>query len=308
MGTIMTHKAFGRRAEESLQAVCGEVARLEALLSRFRPGSDIDRVNRSAGRRSEKVSRETYDLLARAGEFSCSFPGCFDLTVAPLVTLWHAARESAGPPEESQIKQVLPLVNHRDLVLDPWRTTAGLRQAGQGLDLGGIGKGYAGDRIAQLYARFGIRSAYSNLGGNVVAVGARWDGRPWQIGIQHPRREDRLIGSVSAVDQSVVTSGDYQRCFTGGDGKRYHHILDPATGRPAESGLISVTVVADRSVTADALSTILFVAGPEKGLGFLAGFRHAEAVLVDAGLQVRITKGLRDRFEAEKGVAVTILS
>jgi thiamine biosynthesis lipoprotein len=185
--------------------------------------------------------------------------------------------------------------------------TAGLGNAGQSVDLGGIGKGYAGDRILEVFKEFDISSAYSNLGGNVVTVGAKPDGSPWQIGIQHPRQEGTIIGSVSVVNQAVVTSGDYQRYFTDSQGKRHHHILDPTTGYPAESGLISVSIVTKEPVVADSLSTILFVAGMEKGLEFLRSFPQTEAILVDSGLQVYVTQGLRYRFQAAEDIEVTIV-
>jgi thiamine biosynthesis lipoprotein len=307
MGTVMTHKAFGLYVEDSLEAVRREVARIEGLLNRFLPDSEIGRVNGSAGIRSEKVSLETYDVLSKAVEFSRCCPGCFDVTIAPLVTLWHTAKEPLAQPDESSIRQILPLVNYRDLILDPWEITAGLKNGGQSVDLGGIGKGFAGDRIQEVFKEFGISSAYSNLGGNVVTVGARPDGSPWQIGIQHPRQENNLIGSVSVVNQTVVTSGDYQRCFTDSQGKRHHHILDPTTGYPAESGLISVSIVTEESFAADPLSTIVFVAGMERGLAFLTSSPQTEAILVDSDLQVYITQGLRTRFQAAKDIEVTIL-
>jgi FAD:protein FMN transferase len=307
MGTIMAHKAFGLYAKDSLAAVCGEITRLEGLLSRFLPDSDVTRVNRSAGIKAEKTSPETYDVLSRTVEFSRSCPGCFDVTIGPLVTLWQAGKESSTEPAGSSIKQVLPLVSYRDLILDPQEATAGLRHAAQSIDLGGIGKGFAGDRIVKVFSRFGISSAYSNLGGNVVTVGARPDGSPWQIGIQHPRQEGSLVGAVSVVNQTVVTSGDYQRYFTDSQGKRHHHILDPTTGYPAESGLISVSIVSDQSVVADTLSTVLFVAGMDRGLQFLRSFPRTEAILVDSSLNLYITRGLKYRFQAAKGIAVTIL-
>jgi thiamine biosynthesis lipoprotein len=199
------------------------------------------------------------------------------------------------------------LVNYRDLILDPQERTTGLRNGGQSIDLGGIGKGFAGDRIVNIFRSFGISSAYSNLGGNVVTVGAKPDGSPWQVGIQHPRQENSLIGSVSVVNQTVVTSGDYQRCFADSQGKWHHHILDPKTGHPAQSGLTSVTIVADKSVVADPLSTIVFVAGMEKGFEFLRYLPKTEAILVDSDLQVCVTQGLRNRFRAAEGIEVTIL-
>jgi len=307
MGTAMTHKAFGSRAEEALAAVCREVSRIEEHLSCFLPDSEISRVNRSAGIKSEKLSRETYDVLSEAVEFSRSLLGCFDVTIGPLVSLWKIAQGSSAQPDDVSIERALPLVNYRDLILNPGKSTAELRNAEQSVDLGGIGKGFAGDRIVEVLSSIGISSAYSNLGGNVVTVGAKPDGSPWQIGIQHPRQQDGLIGSVSVVGETVVTSGDYQRAFTDSRGKRHHHILDPTTGYPAESGLISVSIVTDRSVVADPLSTAVFVAGMEKGLTLLRSFPHTEAILVDSDLQVFITEGLRDRFQADRDIAVAIL-
>jgi len=307
MGTVMTHKAFGRYAEDSLAAVCAEVEWIEGLLSRFLPDSDISRINESAGIKSEKVSPETYEVLTKAVEFSRYCPGCFDVTIEPLVTLWNRGKDSSVQPEELSIQQVLPLVNDRDLILDPWKMTAGLKFVGQSVDLGGIGKGFAGDRILEVYRQFGVSSAYSNLGGNVVTLGAKPDGSPWRIGIQHPRQENKIIGSVSVVNQTVVTSGDYQRYFTDSQGKRHHHILNPTTGYPAESGLISVSIVSEKSLAADALSTILFVAGMEKGLEYLRSFPQTEVILVDTDLQVYVTPGLRDHFQADQGMDVTVL-
>jgi len=307
MGTVMTHKAFGPHAEECLSAVCEEVDRLEQALSRFLPRSDISRINRSAGVRREEVSLDTYQVLTQAAEFSRTCRGCFDVTIGPLVALWSCNKEASTPPDESSVRQVLPLVNARDLVLDPRQRTARLGKVGQSIDLGGIGKGYTGDRILEIYQRYGVVSAYSNLGGNVVTLGSKPDGSPWHIGIQHPRQENKIIGAVAVEGQTVVTSGDYQRYFIDSQGKRRHHILNPTTGYPAEAGLISVSIVADRSVVADALSTILFVEGMDKDLHFLSRFPRTEAILVDSSLQVYVTRGLRNRFQADQGIEVTIL-
>ena len=307
MGTVMTHKAFGTHAEEALSAVRREISRMEERLSCFLPDSEIGRVNGSAGIKSAKVSRQTHDVLAQAVDFSRSFPGCFDVTIGPLVSLWKIGQGSSAQPDEASIQRALPLVNYRDLILNPRKRTAGLRNAGQSIDLGGIGKGVAGDRIVEVFKRFGISSAYSNLGGNVVTVGAKPDGSPWQIGIQHPREQNLLIGSVSVLGETVVTSGDYQRCFLDSRGKRHHHILDPTTGYPAESGLISVSIVTDRAVAADPLSTIVFVAGMEKGLSYLRRFPQTEAILVDSDLHVYVTPGLRSRFQAARDIAMMIL-
>jgi thiamine biosynthesis lipoprotein len=307
MGTVMTHRAFGPYAEDCLDAVRREVERIEGLLSRFLPDSDIHRLNASAGIKREKVSYEAFEVLSKAVEFSRYCQGCFDVTIEPLVRLWNIRQEPFVEPDKFSIMQVLPLVNFRDLLLDPWEMTATLRYTGQSVDLGGIGKGYTADRIMAIFNEYDINSAYSNLGGNVVTRGAKPDGSPWRIGIQHPRQEDQLIGAVSVVNQTVVTSGDYQRCVIGSQGEWHHHILNPLTGYPADSGLISVSIVTQNSLAADALSTMLFVAGMEKGLKFLKSFSQTEAIFVDAELRISITSGLQYRFQADQGIEVTIL-
>lgn len=307
MSTVMTHKAFGKHAEESLRAVRDEAVRLEELLSRFIPGSEISRINRSAGMKCERLSGDTYEVLSRAIEFSRYCQGIFDVTIGPLVTLWNNGKDTCRPPEDSRIRQVLPLVDYTDLLLDPCKKTAGLQRIEQSIDLGGIGKGFAGDKFLEVFKKYGVSSAFTNIGGNVVALGTKPDGSPWRVGIQHPRQENSLIGLVSVAGKAVVTSGDYQRYFIGSNGKRHHHILDPSTGYPAESGLVSVTVVADSSTAADSLSTTLFVAGMEKGLEFLRRFSGTEAVFIDMALQVYITTGLKECFQAGEGISVNVL-
>jgi thiamine biosynthesis lipoprotein len=306
MSTVFTHRAFGPRAEEALQAVREEAARLEKLLSRFIAESEVSRVNASAGGPSVIVGEETFEVLSRAVELSKRSGGLFDVTVGPLVALWSKGKQTGDAPDEAVIRRVLPLVGYADLLLDARERTGRLRMPGQSIDLGGIGKGYAGDKFLQVFREYGVTSAFTNLGGNVVALGAKPDGSPWRVGIQHPRRQDALLGVLSVEDRAVVTSGDYQRYFVGRDGKSYHHILNPMTGYPADSGLVSATVVAENSMDADALSTMLFVAGKEKGLALLSQFPGAEAVVVDKGMKVTVTAGLKNRFQAADGVEFEI--
>jgi thiamine biosynthesis lipoprotein len=308
MNTRMEHQAYGEAAEEALEAVRAEAVRLENLLSRFLPDSEIGRINRSAGKAWEPVGAETFAVLSRALRFSALGAGRFDVTIGPLAALWSRGKESRTPPEEAEIEQARRLVDYRDLALDPEKKTACLARPGQSVDLGGIAKGYAADRFLQIFRDYGLRSAFTNLGGNVAALGTKPDGSPWRVGIQHPRQENRLIGLVAVENRSVVTSGDYQRYYTGRDGIRYHHILEPTPGRPARAGLVSATVVSDSSMDADALSTLLFVFGLEKGLPLLRQVPGAQAVLIDHDLQVHITAGLTDRFQAAEGTSINILT
>lgn len=305
MGTEMVHKAFGRHSIKALRAVENEAQRLEHLLSRFHPESDISRINYSAGVKREKISSETYEILSRAMECSVISHGLFDITVGPLEDLWDY-KHALEPPANNRIEQVLPLVNYNDLELDAVQKTAGLKNAGQSIDLGGIGKGFASDRFMEIFREYGVTSAFSNIGGNVSTLGNKPDGSPWRVGIRHPRL-DGLIGAVAVTGKAVVTSGDYERYFIDKKGKRFHHILNPITGYPAESGLVSVTIVADSAMTADALSTAVFVAGLERGLDLIKKYSQAEAILVDARLLVYVTRDLRKCFQASDEINVNYI-
>jgi len=307
MGTVIVHRVCGKHAEEALRSVTAETIRLENILSRFVPGSEISRINDSAGLKCEKLGPETYEVLSRAAQYSQYGQGLFDITIGPLVNLWDY-KNSSEAPDAARIKQVLPLVNHADLVLDSREKTAGLKRAGQSVDLGGIGKGFASDKFLEVFRRFDISSAFTNIGGNVAALGMKPDGSPWRVGIRHPRQENRLIGAVSVADKAVVTSGDYQRYFIDREGNRRHHILNPKTGYPADSGLISVTAVTDSATAADALSTLVFVAGMEGGLDLLHHFSGAEVILVDADLRIYVTRGLKDCFQTEKGMRAIVVN
>lgn len=302
MNTLMTHRAYGRHAGEALRAVQAEASRLEGLLSRYLPGSDVGRLNASAGIGSVKVSSEALEVLTRSAAFSSLCGGIFDVTVGPLVDLWRKGREAAESPAEEAIRRVLPLVGFERLALNPSGQSAGLMRPGQSIDLGGIGKGYAADRFLKVFREHGVASAFTNIGGNVAALGGKPDGSPWNVGIRHPRLENRLLGLVRVSDRSVVTSGDYQRFFTDKQGRKRHHILNPRTGYPAGSGLISVTAVAENSMDADALSTMLFVAGMNGGLPLLRRFAGAEAILVDDELTAHVTAGLKGSFQAAEGI------
>lgn len=308
MGTVITNRAFGKYAEKSIKIVEEEGKRLEALLSRFVPGSEISRINREAGIKCQRLSPDTYEILSRAIEISSSCSNYFDVTIGPLTALWNKAKETSKPPDTSVLRELLSLVNYRDLVLDPVKKTAMLRKPGQCIDLGAIGKGYAGDKFIEIFRKYGVSSAFSNIGGNVVAIGKKPDGSNWSVGIQHPRQEDKLIGFVLVADKAVVTSGDYQRYFVDNKGKRQHHILNPSTGCPSEAGLLSATVIADSSTIADALSTVLFVAGIKKGAEVLSRFPGADAIFIDSNLQTYITPGLKKDFYANEDTGINILN
>ncbi len=308
MNTLISHQVYGRNPDHALQAVQKEVSRLERLLSRFLPSSDISRINRAAGSKQVPVHKDTVAVLAKAASLASLSNGLFDATIGPLTDLWRAARKQGEPPNNAEVQQALKLVCHTGLMLDPMKRVAGLQNLGQSIDLGGIGKGHAGDRFLEVFRQRGITSAYTNLGGNVATLGTKPDGSPWRVGIRHPRKEGALAGVLSVTGKAVVTSGDDQRFFMGRDGKRYHHILDPTTGVPASAGLMSSTVVASSSMDADGLSTLLFLVGLARGIPMLHRFPDAQAVLIDESLTIHITKGLKGCFQATEGFDTEIIA
>ncbi|MEN6350197.1 MAG: FAD:protein FMN transferase, partial [Syntrophomonas sp.] len=193
---------------------------------------------------------------------------------------------------------LLLLVNYKDVLIDETKNSARLQEKGQMVDLGGIAKGYIGDLATEIYKKNGITSAFANLGGNVVALGNRPDGSPWKIGIQNPRGQNgETVGVVEVADKSVVTSGDYQRFFIK-DGRRYCHIINPHTGYPIDSGLMSVTVIASSSADADGLAKAI-VLGLDKGMELIKNYGQAEAVFITNNKKIYVTPGLKNKFHFE---------
>mgnify|MGYP000848862070 CR=1 FL=1 len=306
MNTEVTWKIYNGYTQNMEESTKAELARLENMLSRFVPDSEITQINQSAGKESVAISDETFEILSAAVRLSVLSQGAFDITIGPLIDLWDY-KHATQPPEGTKIRQTLDLVNFRDLLLDEDKCTAKLRKAGQSIDLGGIGKGYASDRCLELFARGVIESAFVNIGGNVSVLGSKPDGTAWRVGIRHPRQNGNLIGAVEASGESVVTSGDYERFFIDLEGRCWHHILNPISGYPADSGLISATVIAADALMADALSTAIFIAGMERGLGLLHQFPQTEAVLIDQKQQVFITQGLKDRYQSADRILVSAI-
>jgi thiamine biosynthesis lipoprotein len=296
MGTFVRLQAAGPRAPAALELAMAELERLDALWDYGLATSDVGRLNVSAGGGAVNLHPDTVAVLEVAQRYTEASGGAFDVTVGPLVDLWGFRPDGLQVvPAEASIAAARDLVGWADLRLDPAAGTAELLRPGMRVDLGGVGKGFAVDRAVQILRAGGVKSGLVDVGGNVYALGRRPDGKAWRVGIQHPRQPDGLLGVIPLVDASVATSGDYQRFFEVG-GRRYHHLLDPATGRPAE-GLAAVSIVASTGAEADAASTAAFVLGLEEGLRFV-GRQGLEAVFCTVGGQVEVTSGLKPSFEA----------
>lgn len=280
-----------RRAKEAL---FDEMKRLERLLSYSDPKSDLARINRAAGERPVEVSPGTVEVIQKALDYSSISEGAFDPTVAPLLELWGFREGDYRVPDPDELEEAGVLVDYR--LVEAGTAEVYLPRPGMALDLGGIAKGYIVDRGLALLSQSGVRHALINAGGDIGILGPKADGSPWRVGIKHPCTDGELIAVIPWMKRgAVVTSGDYERFFVE-DGVRYHHILDPRTGYPASS-LVSVTVVAPTAMEADALSTALFVMGPQRGLALVESLSGVEAIMVTPQLELLISSGLRDLVE-----------
>lgn len=293
LGTMNEIEIF-EPSEHTLALAEKRVHEINDQMSVFQPESDIGCLNRFAGRRAVTLSRDTWELLALSKTICEESEGVFDITVRPLTALWAIETNKNQMPDDSDILRARKLVDSRKLECDSKNTRAYLKKAGQAVDLGGIAKGFAADEVKRILVENGVRSAIINLGGNIVTVGKRPDGLPWSIGIQNPAApRGEFLGMLPVFDCAVVTSGSNERFFIK-NGVRFHHILDPRTGWPAQSGLLSVTVVCQSSVLADALSTALYVGGMQK-LPLLQQY-GAEAVFATEKGELFATKGLSSRL------------
>ncbi len=303
MDTVMEFTAYGPNAQEAVDAAGEEAARLNALLSATRPDSDIARANAAMGR-SVEVSAETAQLLTQVLDRCADTGGALDVTIYPVMRAWGFDAKEYRVPSQGELDALLAGVDYAGVTIKGNTLTVPL---GAELDLGAVGKGYAADRIVALWKELGVASGLLNLGGNVHCLGARPDGTDWNIGIRDPEDESAGFCTVSGRDMSVVTSGPYQRNFTQ-DGVTYHHIMDPSTGRPARSGALSVSVIGDSGLTCDALSTALFVMGPEKAADYWRERRDFDMVIYAEGGQVTYTSGLKDRLTLRAGLEGRMLT
>ena len=276
--------------------VFAEFDRLESLLSIWRDGSDVQRLNAAAGQHPVTISAETIEVLTAAREIGDLTEGKFDVTFAALSDLWKFDHDQDNSiPAPDAIRARLPLIDYRQVEFDPAAKTAFITRKGMRVHLGGIGKGYAIDRAVAALRQRGLRDFMVQAGGDMYVAGRRGD-RMWRLGIQDPRGPaNSVFASVELSDATFSTSGDYERFFIK-DGRRFHHIIDPDRGEPA-AGCRSVTIVSDRAVVADGLSTGVFVLGPEKGMALIERLPHVEGVIVTAENQVLVSSGLKERLE-----------
>jgi len=286
MDTYMELRVYGDA--ELLTRAASLIRGLESRLSVTDPGSEIYALNRD---KRAAVSADTLSLLTDALALCRRTGGALDLSVYPAVRAWGFTTDSHRVPEAAELATLLENVDYTRIRLEG--DTATLDEKME-IDLGSVAKGYTSGRVLDLFRESGVDSALLNLGGNVHALGAKPDGSPWRVAVQDPMG-DGYLGVVEVADRAVITSGGYERCFEE-DGVTYWHIIDPATGAPARSGLISVTVVGSDGLTCDGLSTALFVLGLEKAAQLWRESDDFEAIFVTEEGEISITQGLEGSF------------
>lgn len=296
LGTILQFQVDGQNAEKAIEEAMDTIRDIEEKMSVFINDSEISRVNRNAGGLPQKVSSNTYLVMRKALKYSYLSHGAFDPTIRPVVNLWGFGSGQNVVPLHAEIQEKLQLVDYKDIILDDKNRTLKLRRKNQALDAGGIAKGFAADRVKDVFQKYQIPSAIINLGGNIFALGQKNGQSLWGVGIQNPYGlRDEFIGAISVANKSIVTSGNYERYFIS-NGKRFHHIIDPRTGYPSENGVISTTIITDSSIDADALSTCAYVMGLNEGMKFIETLANVEAIFVTDHKEIFVTRGIKDNF------------
>ena len=290
MDTVMDLSVFAEN-DDVLEDAAALVTKLEKQLSTTDEDSEIYHLNKE---RTVSLSDDTATLTARALDLCAETKGALDLSIYPVVRAWGFTTDSYQVPSEEELHALLPYVDYTQIDFSKEDKTISLPEHME-IDLGSIAKGFTGDKLVELFREQGITSALLNLGGNVQALGSKPDGTPWKIGIKDPKGDDYL-GVLAISDLAVITSGGYERYFEDEEGNIYWHIIDPETGYPAKNGLISATAVGPEGTYCDALSTSLFIMGPDKAVQFWKDHQDFEMILVTDNGEVLLSSGLEDSF------------
>lgn len=298
MGTVITVRIYDKGKEKVLKPVFQRIRELAdaATVEDEAGDSEVDKINQNAGVKPVKVSKDVYRMLKAGASYSKDSNGLFDLTIGPLSRLWHIGFPDARKPAQSEIDKVLPLIDYQKMVLNDSRQTVFLKEKGMRLDLGAIAKGFITDEAVDVLKAHDVHSSIVDLGGNIFVVGKSPTGSKWKVGIQDPLSpRGKIVGKITESDKTIVTSGIYERFIKVG-GKTYHHLLNPANGYPFDNDIAGVSVIADRSVNGDGLSTTLFAEGVKAGLEKAEKMEGVEAIFVTRDKKIYVTSGLKKNF------------
>ena len=297
MDTFISAQLYGA-GQETADKIESERTRLDSELSVVNSDGENNFVYRLNRDGSAKVSDDVAELARQSLELCKSTNGALDITVYPFIEEWGFVSKNYKIPTESRLAELLPLVDYRNVVQSGKELS--FRTKGMKLDFGAVAKGYAADRVVE-YLGGRASSAIVNLGGTVAAYGKKPDGSKWRVGVADPENSASYMGMLTCTDKVVATSGSYERNFTGKDGKTYSHIIDPKTGIPADSGILSVTVVSDSGVQSDALSTALFVMGKEGAEKYYRGNKNFDYIILTTDKKAYVTGGVADDFKVADG-------
>ena len=311
MDTVMSVSVNGKKAEKAAEAVVDEVNRLDKLLSTGSSDSEVSLINENG---DGTLGPDGCALMKKGLALYEDSEGLFDISIYPVMELWGFASgeshvSSAGDtddtsdrfrvPSAEEIDKALNLVDASSIRFDEETGEVSFAMEGMKIDFGGIAKGYTSSRMMDILREQGIESALVNLGGNVQALGTKPDGSRWRVGVQDPGDDTGLLGILEIADLAVITSGGYERYFEE-DGQVYHHIIDPRTGFPADTGLTSVTIVSPDGTLADGLSTFLYIAGEEQAEAYWRS--HAEEfdmILAKEDGTLLVTEGIEEVFSSD---------
>lgn len=295
LGTVVTITISNdpEKTSGDFDAAFKEIESVQKTFSIYDPASEISLINKNASLHPVRVSDEIFSLIKRSLEVSVRTDGAFDITFASAGKLWDFSQENFTPPDDAVIKRLLPLISYKYLRLDNDKTVKFLK-SGTKIGLGGIAKGYATGKAVSVLRKRNVKGAIVACAGDIQVIGDN-NGQPWRTGIQDPRG-NAVIGAIDMMDgEAVSTSGDYER-YRIINGRRYHHIINPATGYPADSGLISVSVFSSDPVLSDVYSTAFFVSGLEKTQHILAAMNDLSAVLIASDMKVYVSMKLKGRI------------
>lgn len=283
--------------DEKLLDGCFDILKdIETKMSRHNKDSEISKINNQAGTNYIKVSDDVYYVIKKSLDFAKLSSGNFDISIGKLASLWNIGNEDARLPSKDEIKEALKYVDYKDIKIKENSNMVKLDKENMIIDLGGIAKGYASDKIKNYLESKNIKRAIINLGGNICVIGEKSKDLPWNIGIQNPfNNRGEYLGILKVKNKSVITSGIYER-FLEYKGKKYHHILSPFDGYPIQNDLVSVSIISYDGIDCDALSTSLFALGKDKGLKLANELTNIEAIFVTKDKKIYLSDNLKDKF------------
>ncbi|MBC8631233.1 FAD:protein FMN transferase [[Eubacterium] tenue] len=301
LGTVNEITIYTNSNEEKSNKIlskCEEIIKdIDNKMNPSTLSSDIYKINQNAGKKFTKVSNDTYKVIKTSIHFSDISDGNFDTTIGSLVNLWNIGNQNAKVPMKSEIDKALSTINYKNITLDDKDNQIMLKNKDSKIDLGGIAKGYAADKVVEYLKNQEVKGAIVNLGGNIYTLGTKDKDANFNIGIQDPTKpRGNSIGSLSISNKSVVTSGIYER-YIKKDNKIYHHILSPKTGFPVDNELSSVTIISDNSMNCDALSTTTFSLGTKEGLKLIESLPNTQAIFITKDKDIYLSSGLKDSFK-----------